>query len=109
MSDSPFSFGTKILGTGALILFSLLGLGVVLPATWEAEATILLPTTADAAFPYLDSPKGWLAWTPWPDSSTLSGPARGAGATMSWAILMLGSMTKGSRPWLMSTMPISPR
>ena len=36
MSDSPFSFGTKILGTGALILFSLLGLGVVLPATWEA-------------------------------------------------------------------------
>jgi|TARA_B100000809_G_scaffold12049_1_gene11187 hypothetical protein len=84
MSDSPFSFGTKILGTGALILFSLLGLGVVLPATWEAEATILLPTTADAAFPYLDSPKGWLAWTPWPDSSTLSGPARGAGATMSW-------------------------
>lgn len=84
MSDSPFSFGTKILGTGALILFSLLGLGVVLPATWEAEATVLLPATADAAFRYLDSPEGWLAWTPWPDSSTISGPARGAGATLAW-------------------------
>ena len=84
MSDSPFSFGTKVLGTGALILFSFLGLGVVLPATWEAEATLLLPATSDAVFPYLDSPEGWLTWTPWPDSSTISGPSRGAGATLLW-------------------------
>ena len=84
MSDSPFSFGTKVLGTGALILLSLLGLGVVLPATWEAEATVLLPGGPDAAFTYLDSPAGWLAWTPWPDSSTISGPPRGVGATLLW-------------------------
>ena len=84
MSDSPFSFGTKVLGTGALFLFALLGLGVLLPATWEAEATALLPTAPEAAFRYLDSPEGWLAWTPWPDSSTVSGPERGPGSTLSW-------------------------
>jgi len=84
MSDSPFSFGTKVLGAGALFLSVLLGLGFALPATWEAEATILLPTTPQAAYRYLDSPEGWLDWTPWPDSSTVSGPERGVGSTLSW-------------------------
>ena len=84
MSDSPFSFGTKVLGSGALFLFALLGLGALLPATWEAEAVALLPGAPHAAFRYLDSPEGWLAWTPWPDSSTISGPERGAGSTLSW-------------------------
>ena len=93
MSQSPFSFGTKILGTGALFLFTLLGLGFALPATWEAEARGLLRATPDAAFRYLDSPEGWLAWTPWPDSSTVSGPERGAGATLHWDDPEFGSGT----------------
>ena len=84
MSDGPFSFGTKVLGTGALILFAFLGVGVALPATWEAEARARVPGTADATFRYLDSAEGWRAWTPWPDSSIDSGPERGARATMSW-------------------------
>jgi hypothetical protein len=91
MSDSPFSFGTKVLGTGALFLCALLALGVVLPATWEAEAAALLPAAPHNAFAYLDSPEGWLAWTPWPDSSTISGPARGAGSTLTWDDTEFGS------------------
>ncbi len=93
MSDSPFSLGAKVLGTGALCLFALLGLGVALPATWEAEARGVMRAAPDAAFQYLDSPQGWLAWTPWPDSSTVSGPARGAGATLLWHDPEFGSGT----------------
>jgi uncharacterized protein YndB with AHSA1/START domain len=93
MSDNPFSFGAKVLGTGALCLFALLGLGVALPATWEAEARAVLRAAPDAAFQYLDSPQGWLAWTPWPDSSTVSGPVRGAGATLLWHDPEFGSGT----------------
>jgi uncharacterized protein YndB with AHSA1/START domain len=84
MTDSPFSFGTKVLGSGALFLFTLLGLGVLLPATWAAEAEALLPASPHAVFRYLDSPEGWLAWTPWPDSSTISGPESGSGSMLSW-------------------------
>ena len=93
MSDSPFSFGTKVFGTGALFLLALLGLGVVLPATWEAEARGVLRAAPEAAFQYLDSPQGWLAWTPWPDSSTVSGPERGPGATLLWHDPEFGSGT----------------
>ena len=93
MSASPFSFGTKVLGGGALVLFALLGLGVALPATWEAEATGLLQAAPDVAYRYVDSPDGWLAWTPWPDGSAVSGPERGAGATLRWDDLEFGSGT----------------
>jgi len=104
MSTSPFSFGTKALGAGALVLSSILALGFILPATWEAEATVLLPRDPEAAFRYLDSPDGWKAWTPWPDSSTISGPARGAGATLAWQDQEFGdgafSITEADAPTL---------
>ena len=89
---SPLSFGTKILGGGAGILIAMLLLGVLLPATWEAEASALLNASPSAAFSYLDSPSGWRSWTMWPDSGVeLRGPERGAGSGFAWDDRGLGS------------------
>lgn len=82
---SPFSLGTKILGTGALLLLLFLSVGLLLPGTWDAEATRLLPADRQAVMPFVDSPEGWRQWTPWPEGAVVrSGPEHGAGATLSW-------------------------
>lgn len=47
---------------------------------------------ADIVFQFLDSPEGWQAWTPWPESGVeRSGPERGTGATLSWDDQELGT------------------
>ena len=92
MSQSPFSFGTKILGGGGLILALLLLLGYLLPASWEAEAELVADLPAEAIFRYLDSPEGWRDWTTWPESGVeRSGPGRGEGARLAWDDPELGS------------------
>ena len=92
MSHSPFSFGTKILAGAASVLLLLLLLGYLLPAEWEAEATAYMPASPAAVFRFLDSPEGWRAWTPWPESGVeRSGPPRGEGAGLSWDDAELGS------------------
>jgi uncharacterized protein YndB with AHSA1/START domain len=92
VSSAPFSIGTKILGGGALVLILFLVVGFLLPGTWDAEATRLVAARPEAVFRYLDSPEGWRAWTPWPDSGVVrSGPATGKGATLSWSDPNLGS------------------
>ena len=90
--SSPFSLGTKILGGGAGVLIGLLVLGLLLPATWEAEASAVVDVNPETAFEYLDSPARWRAWTVWPDSGVeMRGPARGAGAGLTWDDRGLGS------------------
>lgn len=85
MSASPFSFGTKILGTGAVLLAIFLVIGFFLPGNWEADASRVIRATPEALLPYLDSPEGWQEWTPWPEAGVeRSGPERGAGASLSW-------------------------
>ena len=85
MNPSPFSFGTKILGGGAVLLSTFLLVGFLLPGTWEAEATSVIAAPAEAVRPFLDSPEGWQQWTPWPENGVeRSGPARGAGARLAW-------------------------
>jgi len=91
---SPFSIGTKILGTGAVLLLTFLFIGFLLPSRWEANAERLIPASADAVMPFVDSPEGWKKWTPWPENGvTRSGPDHGAGATLSWNDEELGSGT----------------
>jgi hypothetical protein len=99
MSPSPFSFGTKILGGGAVLLTSFLLVGYLLPGTWEAEASLLVPSDTEALLPFLDSPEGWQKWTPWPEVGVeRSGPERGAGARLAWddPELGAGSFTLGT-------------
>jgi uncharacterized protein YndB with AHSA1/START domain len=92
MSASPFSWATKVLAAGALVLVAILTVGWLLPTRWVAEATVLVPAPREAIFRYLDSPEGWRDWTTWPESGLeRQGPARGEGAKLSWNDLDLGS------------------
>lgn len=87
-----FGPGTLVLGAAAAALLGFLAVGFLLPSTWEAsaESRIRLPPSELQA--YLDSPEGWLLWTPWPDSGLVrTGPPRGAGAQLAWDDSELGS------------------
>jgi len=91
MNTGPFSIGTIILGGAAVALAGVLLLGVVLPASWEAEAATRVEADPETVFAFLDSPEGWRQWTPWPDSGVVrSGPSRGSGATLAWDDQELG-------------------
>ena len=86
------SVAAKILGGGAAVLILFLVVGLLLPGTWEAEATAHVAASPEAVFRFLDSPEGWRRWTPWPDSGVVrSGPASGEGAKLSWRDPELGS------------------
>jgi hypothetical protein len=92
MSRGPFSFGTVILGGGAVLLSLFLLIGFLLPQSWQAEASALIAAPPSAIYPLLDSPEGWRRWTPWPESGVQrSGPSRGEGATLSWDDPELGA------------------
>jgi hypothetical protein len=92
MSVSPFSIGTKILGGGAVLLSTFLLVGFLLPGSWEAEASYLIPSDAQAVLLFIDSPEGWQEWTPWPEVGVeRSGPERGAGARLAWDDPQLGA------------------
>ncbi|HIB09856.1 MAG TPA: hypothetical protein EYO20_08470 [Gemmatimonadetes bacterium] len=89
---SPFGPGVTILGTGAVILILFLFVGILLPGTWSAEASALLPASPEATFRYLDSPSGWSRWTIWPDSGVQTiGPQRGEGSGFTWDDPELGT------------------
>lgn len=88
-----FGPGTFVLGGASVLLLLLLFVGWLLPSGWEASAERELRIDPDSALTYLDSPEGWRLWTTWPDSTTRSGPARGAGATMAWANREIGAGT----------------
>jgi len=92
VSRGPFSLGTVVLGGGGLLLTLFLLVGWLLPSSWEAEATLVIPAPPAAVYPLLDSPEGWQRWTPWPESGVQrSGVTRGGGATLSWDDPELGA------------------
>ena len=92
MTRGPFSPAVLILSGGALLLGAFLLVGYLLPSDWEAEASSLVPAPPEVVFEVLDAPEGWQRWTPWPESGVeRTGPERGAGATLSWNDLDLGS------------------
>lgn len=49
----------------ALIGIAFLGLGWILPGTWQAEAARTLPVEPAQVFPHLADVRAWDAWTPW--------------------------------------------
>jgi len=92
MKDSGCGPGVIVLGGGALLICVFLVVGFFLPTDWQAEASGSLDATPAEVLVFLDSPEGWQAWTPWPDSGLVrSGPERGPGARMSWDDQELGS------------------
>lgn len=92
MRDSGCGPGVIFLGGGAVLIGVFMAIGFVLPTDWEAEASGPLNATPREVISFLDSPEGWQAWTPWPDSALVrSGPDRGQGARMSWDDQELGS------------------
>ncbi len=93
MRSGPFSFGTIILGIGALLLFAFLTVGWLLPSTWSARSARVISAPPEAIYALLDAPEGWRTWTPWPDSVDVTGPERGVGAHMSWNNLDVGNGT----------------
>ena len=90
MTRGLFGPGTIILGGGAVVLTLFLAVGFLLPGQWTANAEATIPADAEAVLALLDSPEGWAQWTPWPDSTTRSGPERGAGAQIAWDSRELG-------------------
>lgn len=74
-----------IITVGALVLLAFVGIGLALPGTWEARRSTVVAADPETVFDYLDSVEGWAAWTPFAAvEGRRSGPARGAGATLSW-------------------------
>jgi len=75
----------KVLASFAVLLTLMLGVGIALPGTWNAEGETTLAAGPDAVFPWLSAPARWQRWNPWPEVQvTSSGPDSGVGATMAW-------------------------
>lgn len=75
----------KILAVLAVFLILVLGVGVALPGTWNAQRELMIEAPPDSVFVHLDVLQRWERWSPWPAMEMArSGPARGEGATMVW-------------------------
>jgi hypothetical protein len=89
--SSPFSIGTRVLGGGAALLILFLVVGFLLPGTWSAGGSVQIDAPPEAVFPWLDSPRAWTRWTPWPDTGlVVAGPPHGVGSVISWDNADLG-------------------
>ena len=75
----------KIFGVIGTVLVTLLLIGVVLPGTWAAEASIEIEADPTEVFPFLNDLGRWDRWTNWGDiDSELSDPSRNVGASRTW-------------------------
>ena len=71
-------------GIGA-VLVTLMLIGLVLPGTWAAEASIQIEAEPAEVFPFLNDLSRWDTWTNWGEiDSELSDPSRGVGASRAW-------------------------
>ena len=75
----------KIFGGIAAVLVTFMLIGLVLPGTWSAEASVEIEAVPTEVFPYLNDLSRWDTWTNWGDiESELSDPPRSVGASRSW-------------------------
>ena len=69
----------------AVVLLGIVGTGLALPGTWEAQSEITVAASPEDVFGHLDSVEGWSGWAPLSAvEGARSGPARGPGATLRW-------------------------
>ncbi len=95
----------KIFGGIATVLVAVMLIGLALPGTWSAEASIQIEATPTEVFPFLNDLSRWDTWTNWGDiESALSDPPRSVGASRSWDDPNFGSgsvtITSSSAPTL---------
>lgn len=82
----------KVFGGIGAVLVTLMLIGLVLPGTWAAEASIEIEAAPAEVFPFLNDLSRWDAWTNWGEiDSELSDPPRGVGASRAWNDANLGS------------------
>lgn len=75
----------KIFGGIGAVLVTLMLIGLVLPGTWTAEASLRIEAAPAEVFPFLNDLSRWDGWTNWGDiDSELSDPSGGVGASRSW-------------------------
>jgi hypothetical protein len=75
----------KIFGLIASVLLAFTLIGVWLPGTWSAKASIKIPAPPRAIFPLIVDLDRWNEWTQWGDvQSTTSDPSYGQGAFRTW-------------------------
>lgn len=89
---SPFGPGVTILGSLALIMILFLFIGLLLPGTWEATASVRIPASPEVTYLHLDSPADWNQWTTWPETGVrMVGNPSGEGSGFTWDDPELGN------------------
>lgn len=84
----------RIFGGIALLLLTLIGVGLLLPGEWTVEAEREVRARPDSVYRTVSRVRSWPEWMPWPESGAeFGGPATGAGATFSWDDEVYGSGT----------------
>ncbi len=82
----------KVFGGIGAVLVTVMLIGLVLPGTWTAEASIQIEASPAEVFPFLNDLSRWDRWTTWGDiDSELSDPSRGVGASRAWDDSNFGS------------------
>jgi uncharacterized protein YndB with AHSA1/START domain len=82
---NPVRIAGIVLGSIALLLFTILIIGFLLPSGWEVERTARIEAPPEVVFPYLDQAEAWERWTPSPESGTEAfGPGSGIGSGRRW-------------------------
>lgn len=75
----------RVLGAVALLLLTVLGIGLVLPGRWQVEETATVAVSPDSVSRALGRPSSWREWMPWPESGAeFLGPSFGEGAGFRW-------------------------
>lgn len=75
----------KVFGAIGAVLVTFMVIGLVLPGTWSAEASLQIDASPAEVFPYLNDLSRWDRWTNWGEiDSELSDPSRGVGASRAW-------------------------
>lgn len=82
----------RIFGGIALLLLTLIGIGILLPGEWSAEATTRVGARPDSVYAVVAQVRSWPEWMPWPESGArFTGPSAGPGAEFHWDDEMYGT------------------
>lgn len=74
-----------IFGGIAVLLLTVMLVGLLLPSSWEAEQTVELASPSSRVFPLVADLARWDDWTVWSEfESVISDPSQGVGATRTW-------------------------
>lgn len=75
----------RVFGGIALLLLTLIGVGILLPGEWSVEATKTVGAEPDSVYAVVAQVRSWPDWMPWPDSGArFTGPSSGPGAAFHW-------------------------